>query len=185
MELNNANKQFGLPTYDLVSEDIRQQYDDTCAIKSQEIIMNAVGLNVNEEELRLEVYENGWYIPGVGTPMENVGKLMESHGLEVQQELHGSMFNLVGELSKGHPVIVGVDSGELWHPGIDETFEDIISGKYPDHALVVGGIEFNEDFSGGIVNIIDPGTGDFAASYDMEQFEDAWNDSDNFMVSLT
>lgn len=184
MEQYNVNNQFGLPTYDLISDDIRQQYDDTCAIKSQEIVMNAFGLNVSEDELRAEAYEKGWYTPGYGTPIQDIGKLMESHGLKVQQELNGSMFNLACELSKNHPVIVGVDSGELWHPGVDETFEDIISGKCPNHALIVSGIEFNEDFSGGVVNIIDPGTGDFAVGYDMEQFEDAWDDSDNFMVSL-
>lgn len=184
METNNANTLFGLPAYDVKSEDVHQHYDDTCAIKSQEILMNASGLNVTEEELRSEAIRNGWYAPGIGTPKEDIGKLMEAHGMEVRQQIHGSMFNLVGELSKGHPVIVGVDSGELWHSGIDETFEDIIKGPCADHALIVGGIEFNDDFTGGTVNLIDPGNGDFSIGYDIEQFCDAWDDSDNFMVSI-
>ena len=184
METNNANTLFGLPVYDVKSEDVHQYYDDTCAIKSQEILMNASGLNVTEEELRFEAIENGWYAPRVGTPMEDVGKLMEAHGMDVQQQTHGSIFNLVSELSKGHPVIVGVDSGELWNPGTDESFEDIINGPRADHALIVGGIEFNDDFRGGTVNLIDPGTGDFCVAYDLDTFEDAWNDSDNFMLTI-
>lgn len=184
METNNANTLFGLPTYNVKSNDVRQYYDDTCAIKSQEILMNASGLNVTEEELRFEAIQNGWYAPGVGTPMEDVGKLMETHGMDVQQQIHGSIFNLIGELSKGNPVIVGVDSGELWHPSVDETFEDIIEGPYADHALIVGGIEFTDDFRSCTVNLIDPGTGDFGVAYDLDAFEDAWNDSDNFMVSI-
>lgn len=184
MENNNSNKQFGLPTYDAVSSEIQQSFDDSCAIKSQEIIMNAAGLEVSEYGLREEAMQNGWYSPGLGTPIEDVGKLMEAHGMEVQQQVHGNMFNLVSELSKGHPVIVGVDSGELWNPGIEEKFEDLIKGPCADHALIVGGIKFNDDFSGGTVNLIDPGTGDFAIGYDMDTFEDAWEDSDNFMLTI-
>lgn len=111
METNNANTLFGLPTYNVKVNDVHQYYDDTCAIKSQEILMNASGLNVTEEELRFEAIQNGWYAPSVGTPMEDVGKLMEAHGMDVQQQIHGSIFNLVSELSKGHPIIVG---GRLW-----------------------------------------------------------------------
>ena len=160
MEMNNANTQFGLPTYDAVSDKVQQVFDDTCAIKSQEIVMNAAGLDVSEYGLRYEAIQNGWYEPGFGTPMEDVGKLMEAHGLDVQQQVHGNMFNLVSE------------------------FEDYIKGSCTDHALIVSGVEFNDDFSGGTVNLIDPGTGDFAVGYDMNLFEDAWNDSDNFMLTI-
>lgn len=184
MEMNTANTQFGLPTWNAESDIVQQLFDDTCAIKSQEIVMNAAGLDVTECGLREEAIQNGWYTPGFGTPMEDVGKLMDAHGLEVEQSVHGNMFNLVSELSKGHPVIVGVDSGELWNPGLDEKIEDIFRGPCADHALIVGGIEFNDDFSGGTVNLIDPGTGDFAIGYDMDLFEDAWADSDNFMVTI-
>lgn len=180
----NANTQFGLPTRDIVSDKVQQSFDDTCAIKSQEIVMNAAGLEVSEYGLREEAMQNGWYSPGFGTPMEDVGKLMEAHGLEVQQQVHGNMFNLVSELSKGHPVIVGVDSGELWNSGFEEKFEDLIKGPCADHALIVGGVAFNDNFAGGTVNLIDPGTGEFAVGYDMATFEDAWNDSDNFMLTI-
>lgn len=184
MNTQNANKFFGLPTLNEVSEAIHQGYADSCAIKSQEIVLNSIGIEVDEAVLRDEAIENGWYTPELGTPSDKVGSLLELHGLSVHQQLHGSPYNLVSELSKGHPVIVGVDSGELWNPGPDEIFEDLISGPRADHALIVGGIEFNDDFSSGWVNLIDPGTGELGVPYDLDQFADAWADSDNFMIKF-
>lgn len=184
MVTNDSNKLFGLPTQDFISPKVQQLFDDTCAIKSQEIILNAAGLHVTEEDLRLEAIENGWYTPGCGTPLTAVGELMNIHGMKVQPYINASLYNLTSELAKGHPVIVGVDSGELWHPGIEENFEDTFNGCMPDHALIVSGIEFNEDFSDGIVNVIDPGTGEYCHAYGLEQFLDAWGDSDNFMISI-
>lgn len=184
MDTMKAPTQFGLPTYNETLDCILQGYDDTCAVKSQEIILNAAGIVVDEETLRSEAYNQGWYEPGVGTPMEDVGKLMEIHGLDVAQQTNGSIFHLVNEISHGHPVIVGVDSGELWSPGTVERFEDLMRGPLADHALIVGGIEFNDDFSGGSVSLIDPGTGDFGKDYDLSVFLDAWEDSNNFMVTI-
>lgn len=184
METTFAPSLFGLPAQNGFSETVQQQYNDTCAIKSQQLILESVGIDISEEELREEAIRNRWYFPNKGTPLEYSGKLLEYHGLPVQQQLHGSIFNLVSELSKRHPIIVGVDSGELWNKGIDETMEDLIFGEFPDHALIVGGIEYNDLLSDWQVNVIDPGTGENLTSYDLEQFEDAWADSDYFMVTL-
>jgi hypothetical protein len=184
MNNNTANRLFGLPSYNQTSEAIKQGFVDSCAIKSQEIILNYMGIDVDEAILRDEAIDNGWYTPGMGTPVNHVGRLLESHGLSTHQQHHASTYNLISELSKGHPVIVGVDSGELWNPGASETFEDIIIGPKADHALIVGGIEFNDDFTSGAVSLIDPGTGEFGASYDIDHFIDAWEDSDNFMVTF-
>lgn len=185
MQTVNANTLFGMPTENVFSEDVKQQYNDTCAIKSQEIILNSMGLDVTEDQLCQEAYDNDWYNPGSGTPMEEVGNLLENHGLNIEKTSHASIYNLVSELSrKNTPVLVCLDSGELWNPGIDETFEDIIRGPRADHALLVSGIEFNENFSDGVVNLIDPGTGDYCKEYPISQFEDAWDDSDNFMITI-
>lgn len=184
MTTENANTLFGLPVRDFMAPKIQQLFDDTCAIKSQEIVLNAAGIQISEEQLRFEAIEHGWYTPGNGTPLNAVGELLELHGLHVQPFTHASLYNLASELAKGNPVIVGVDSGELWHPGEDENFEDENIGLLPDHALIVSGIEFNDDFSSGVVNVIDPGTGEYCHPYDLDQFLDAWGDSDNFMISM-
>lgn len=184
MMMEDSQKLFGLPSVDGYSELIQQQYCDTCAIKSQEIVMHGLGFDVDETQLVNEAFANGWYTPGAGTPMEDVGKLLELHGIDVSQTRNNSLYNLVGELAKGNPVIVGVDSGELWESGINEVFEDVIIGPQADHALIVGGIEFNDNFSSGTISVIDPGTGDYCKGYDLNQFTDAWADSGNFMLTI-
>ena len=159
----------------IYTPEVQQQYDDTCAIKSQQLILNSNGVDVSEDQLRVEAYENGWYAPGEGTPMDNVGDLMEAHGLNVERKTGATIDDLRAETAH---------SGELWNNGIEETFEDIILGPQADHALLVSG--FAVDPLTGTENVLltDPGTGELFADYPVEQFEDAWEDSDHFMVSI-
>lgn len=165
------------------SEEVKQQYNDSCAIKSQQLVLESNGYSITESELRNEAIANHWYTPGYGTPIEDIGNLLESHGLEVNHFYNATVADIANEISQGHQVIIGVDSGELWNKGIDETFEDVILGPYADHALLVSG--FSIDPISGTENVLltDPGTGEIFADYPIEQFEDAWDDSDNFMIS--
>ncbi len=163
---------------------VMQTYPDTCAIKSQQLILEAHGCNLSESELRAEAIQHGWYIPNCGTPINHVSSLLEHHGMIVQHYEHASMSDITNELSQGHQLMVCVDSGELWKDGSNETFEDIILGERPDHALLVSGITLNPFTAEENVLLTDPGTGDVYAEYSIEQFEDAWDDSRNFMVSV-
>lgn len=184
MRTTEPRTQFGLPDLDAHSDLVQQSEIDSCAIKAQELMMHGMGLDVEEAQLIQEAIDNGWYTPGRGTTEGDVGKLMELHGIDVTQSSGASLYNLVSELSQGHPVLVGIDSGELWYPGFDETFEDIIRGHQADHALLITGMNFSDDFSSGTVNIIDPGTGDVCRGYSLHQFLDAWDDSGNFMLTI-
>lgn len=171
-------------TFNAYSTDVQQLYDDTCAIKSQLLILESNGIDVSEQELRNEAMQNGWYAPRYGTPMENVGDLLENHGMEVHRYINASVSDIADELSKGHQVIVGVDSGELWNAGPDETFEDIIHGEQADHALLVSGMVVDPFTAEESMLLTAPGTGDVCMEYPTDQFEDAWDDSGDFMVSV-
>lgn len=164
-------------------KDVQQQYPDTCAIKVQQLILESQGFDITETELRDEAIENGWYAPDYGTPLKYVGNLLESHGVEVHRSYHSSIGDIASELSQGHPLIVAVDSGELWHDGPRETFEDIIMGENADHAVLVNGIMTNPFTAELNVLLTDPGTGDVCVEYPLEQFEDAWADSGEFLIS--
>lgn len=163
---------------------VKQQYPDTCAIKVQQLILESYGADITESELRDEAIENGWYAPNYGTPMKYVGNLLENHDMEVHRSYHSSIGDIADELLQGHQVIVAVDSGELWHKGPSETFEDIIKGEKPDHAVLVNGIGINPFTAEQNVFLTDPGTGDVCMEYPLEQFEDAWADSGEFMISV-
>lgn len=168
----------------LTADEIQQQYPDTCAIKSQQIILESHDINVSEDELVQESMDKGWYEPGSGTAPEDVGNLLEEHGVGVNRIEHATIDDIASELAQGHQVIVGVDSGELWNPGAYETFEDFINGAGADHALIVSGINVNPLTGEREVVLTDPGTGEVAHTYTAEQFEDAWDDSDNFMMTI-
>ena len=162
----------------------QQSYPDTCAIRCQEFVLEQfTGMDFDETALVQECQQNGWYAPGGGTSPEDVGNLLEAHGVAVNRYANANIFNLASELAQGHKVIIGVDSGELWkqHP-ILENIEDFFGINGADHAVVISGID-TSDPNQTYVIVSDPGTGEAVARYPMEQFLDAWQDSDFFMVA--
>ena len=159
---------------------VLQQYEDTCAIKSQQLILNDFGINVTEDQLIQYSIEKGWYT-GNGTLPTDVGRLIADAGIPCTQYENATKFDLINELAKGHKVIVGVDSGELWDNGIWDFIKDLF-GDGADHALIVAGID-NTDPNNPMVLLTDPGTGDICKPYPLDQFMDAWSDSRNYMVS--
>lgn len=171
-----------------ISPNVYQFYPDTCAIRSQEIVLRDYGIEVPQEALIQISAEQGWYTPGEGMAPMHVGKLLDLAGVDCHQSENNTVFDLMRELSQGHRVIVGVDSGELWADNffdkVSEMCEDYINGERPDHALIVAGIKVDsmnpEDVK---VILTDPGQGTVRVEYSFEQFYDAWKDSNCFMVT--
>lgn len=163
----------------IIIDGIQQQYPDTCAIKSQQIILNEFGIPVTEDQCVQYAHDHGWY--NGGTSPEDVGKILADAGIPCTQS-QANIYDLVGELAQGHKVIVGVDSGELWDKGILEWLEDFFMGSAPDHALIVAGLDIS-DPNNPMVVVTDPGTGESNKMYPLEQFMDAWSDSNCYMVS--
>lgn len=165
---------------------IKQGYSDTCAIKSQQLILNDFGVPCTEDELIQYAYEQGWYHEG-GTLPEDVGNLLETAGIPVTRQADANVFNIVNELAQGHKIIVGVDADELWHnDSIGQKFlnwlSDFFLGDTPNHALIVAGIDTTDPNNIQVV-VTDPGNGDYCKSYPLDQFMDAWSDSSCYMVS--
>lgn len=174
------------PVIGIPGDEYHQTHADTCAIKSQQIIINEFGIPCTEDQLVQYSIEHGWY-NGQGTAPEDVGKLLEAANIPCKQQVNANVFNLVNELAQGHKVIVGVDSGELWdNEAIESKFQnwmkDFFQGDTPDHALIVAGID-TSDPNNIKVLVTDPGSGEHNKAYPLEQFMDAWADSSCFMVS--
>ena len=159
-------------------EEILQHDIDTCAVKSQQIVMRAFGLNIPEEILASEAEAKGYYCPGFGSDPDQVGRLLIDHGIPVHTQYDANVYDLVDELAQGHKVIVGVDADELWRPSF---FNDLF-GEQANHALIVTGID-TTDPDNPMVIITDPGSGDVAKQYPLDQFLDAWHDSHCEMVA--
>lgn len=164
---------------------VKQQFSDTCAIKSQQLILNDFGIDVTETELVETAKEHGWYKGG--TAPEDVGNLLELANIPVTRQDGANVFNLVSELAQGHKVIVGVDADELWKG--DTTLgkfwnwlTDFFQGEVPDHALIVAGIDTSDPNNVKVI-VTDPGTGEEGKPYPLDRFMDAWSDSQCFMMS--
>lgn len=184
--LEAMNEVFEAPGIHGEMNPIQQHYSDTCAIKSQQIILNDFGIPCTEEELIQFSHEQGWY-NGDGTSMIDVGNLLETAGIPCSRQADANIFNLVDELSQGHKIIVGVDADELWKNDsildkLKNWFNDFFRGDTPNHALIVAGIDTSDPNNIQVI-VTDPGTGDYCKSYPLDQFMDAWSDSNCYMVS--
>jgi hypothetical protein len=165
---------------------IQQNHPDTCAIKAQQIILNEFNIPCTEDQLVKYSAEHGWY-KGNGTAMSDVGKLLVDGGVPCTQQVNADAFDLVNELSQGHKIIVGVDANELWNNNsirgkFSNWYNDFFHGNTPNHAVIVAGID-TTDPNNIQVLVTDPGTGEYHRAYPMDQFMDAWSDSNCFMVS--
>ncbi len=161
--------------------DILQGYIDTCAVKSQQLILEAFGKHVSEDVLRAEAEQCGWYVPGMGSYQADVGKLLELHGVPVTVFENANQYTLMHELAQGHQVIVSLDAGEIWSPGLWEKLMDFLGLSGSNHALIVTGIDTTDPANIQVI-VSDPGTGR-VSSYPYEQFSDAWEDSKFRMVA--
>jgi len=162
----------------------QQSYADTCAIRCQEFVLRQyTGTELPEKFFVDEARAHGWYHEGHGTSPADVGKLLELHGVPVHRYVDASPWHLAAELGQGHKVIIGVDSDSLWqqHP-IQTELRHLLGFGAADHAIVVSGIDTSDPDHTKVI-VSDPGTGEAAARYPMEQFLDAWKDSHFYMVA--
>jgi serine/threonine protein kinase len=187
--VEKADPHFGTPDHDRAFWEGQQSYADTCAIRCQEYILQQfTGVDFPEKLLVDEAREHGWYAPGHGTSIQDVGNLLELHGVAVNRYTEANVFHLANELAQGHKVIIGVDSSQLW--GHNSTMDSMLHtvrdhfglGGGADHAVVVSGIDTTDPHHVKVI-ISDPGDGKAVASYPMEQFLHAWEGSHFYMVA--
>jgi hypothetical protein len=177
----------GTPYEDATFFDGQQSYQDTCAIRCQEaIIQQFKGFDIDEHQLVQQAREMGIYVDGGGTRLEHVGELLEAYDIPCEQKFGANKHDLAMALAEGKKIIVGLDSGELLNNGYfekyNEQLEDLCGASGADHAVVVCGID-TSDPNNIRVLLADPGTGESVIGYPIEQFLDAWQDSNFFMVS--
>ena len=109
-----------------------------------------------------------------GMSMEGGLQLLEHYGVDAEVQT-GSMDDLRTMLDNGDPIIIGLDSDDLYGEGDVPFSDDLVAG----HAVVITGI----DDEAGVVYINDPGFPDGAGvAISIEAFEDAWADADNTMI---
>ncbi len=157
---------------------------DTCAIRCQELILRQfTGVGVPEKILAEEAHVHEWFTDDRGTSPGDVGNLLELHGIPVNRYQHGNVYKLTAELAKGHKVIIGVDSHEHRVKPIPHEIHHALGlGGPADHAIVVAGIDTSDPHTVHVI-VSDPGSGEAAARYPIQDFIASWRGSDFFMVA--
>lgn len=154
----------------------------TCAVVSQQMILERFGIEISEAQLVYDSVSNGW-LTDSGTTMEDMGSLLEHYGVSTHQGMGGGIESMIYELAQGHKLIVAVDSGELWNEDI--FIEDWLNPNGADHAIMINGIDAS-DPDNILVMVNDPGHPQGAGmAYPLDEFMDAWNDSGQFYMSTS
>ena len=178
-----ARKQYGLEPVNIEFDPNTYQWEeDTCAIRSQEIVLRSYGIFVSQDELVQQAKAHCWYSEGSGTPMDAVGNLLDLYQIPNHRIADANVFNLADELGQGHKVIVGVDINELYGNSFWQSIKEHLIGKTPNHAMIVSGLN-TSDTNCVTVTLTDPGTGKTLFECPYERFLSAWDDSKCFMVA--
>lgn len=82
---------------DFYNPEVQQIFPDSCAIKSQQLILNDFGIEVSEVDLVQTAAVNGWY--NGGTAPQDVGNLLELANIPVTRQEGANVFNLVNDLN--------------------------------------------------------------------------------------
>ena len=154
--------------------------ENYCCSECEKYILRKLNIEFDEERLLQNAVLNGWQKEN-GTALHNVGRHLENKGLLVTRQYNASMEDIATALKDAESVIVAVDGGEMLGNRADEIIEDFLIGQIPDHTVVV----LSLDKKSNAITLFDPNSSNAEDTYTIEQFEDAWNDSKNYLVTIT
>lgn len=155
-----------------------QELDDSCAIVSQQFIINEfTGQNISEADLVEISAMRGWY-NGNGTSFEDIGNLLQLFNIDISIDRAADFNDLMETVQNGNRAIVCVQNIALSTEWLD---------GYPvssaNHAVEVIGID-RSDPSDIKVIVNDPGVLDGRAkAISMANFIDAWQTSGGYMLT--
>lgn len=153
--------------------------DNFCCLECEKYILKKLNIEFNEEQLLKNAIQNGW-LKHNGTALHNVGRHLESCGLVVSRQYKATITNITTALANNEQIIVAVDGGELLGDPILEAAEDLFVAERPDHTVVVLACDTSND----TITIYDPNSTNDQDTYHLSQFEDAWRDSKNYLLTI-
>jgi ribosomal protein L32 len=150
-----------------------------CDFQCETFILKKAGMEASEDELAGESKTNYW-LRDQGTPLYNIGKLLESKGFLVNREYNASLDAVMDGLQDGHDIIVVVNGDILAQKEQDILSEGFSLDSHPNHAVIVLGI----DKDAGTVSLYNPADEECVAEYDLNLFLSAWEESKRYTVTV-
>ena len=151
--------------------------ENRCCLECEKYILQKFGIEFDEQQLLCDAIQNRWQ-KDEGTALHNVGRHLEGKGIAVSRQYKCCIEDIVKALNANEYVIAAVDGGELLGNRTEEIIEDIFVGQIPDHTVVV----ISCDTANRTITVFDPNSPNKEDTYSISQFEDAWNDSKNYLV---
>lgn len=154
-------------------------FRNRCAMLCELYILRKHGVERSEAEWEKQATRQGWLKAG-GMALFNIGRLLEQECFSTARSYHNNIDDISEALSQGKDVIVVVDKNELSTNPMrldNEYIHDFEHGETPNHAVVVIAVEGNS------VRYHDPANGK-ENTLPISVFEQAWNDSDSYMVTV-
>lgn len=151
-----------------------------CSFECEKFVLDKCGIEYDPQQLLKESIEYGW-LKDAGTAIYNIGRHCENMGLHVKRKYQASFSDIRQAIEEGKYVIVAIDGGELLGNKNDEETEDLYVGEFTDHTIVVVSLDIVKQ----TITVYDPNSSHCEDTYPLNQFINAWNDSKNYLITIT
>lgn len=144
--------------------------ENICAVLCEIYILHRRQLPYDEEWLMNTARRKDWLRPE-GTPLYCLGNLLAYSGMFVSRKYNSTIEDIQRAIQKDNDVVVGVDREKLYAEEVD--LEDLTN-----HAVVVTHV------GDGTVTVFDPYEAPYISNIPLEDFMDAWKESQNYMIQV-
>ena len=182
-EIESEEPETGTPSVSilpLMSKAAHNVVDNLCAVRCEGYALRALGIDVSDEELEKEAEDNCW-LKTEGTPLHCIGLMSEKRGLFASRRYGCSIDEIIRAVASGEMVIAAIDNTELSQSVEEARKNDLQNGKTPNHAVVIQSV----DLETRTITILDPGHPALSHTYPLDTFQNAWDDSANYIVILS
>ena len=153
---------------------------NSCSFECEKYVLDRCGIKYDAQKLLKDSIRHGW-LKEAGTCIYNIGRHCENMGLQVKRHYMGTITDIEQAINEGRYVIVALDGGELLNNNTEEKAEDLRIGEKADHAVVVTSYCSIRQS----ITVFDPNSPFPTNTYSIQQFTDAWNDSKNYIITIT
>ena len=143
-----------------------------CVVKCEHYVLKSIGKEAEYPKLRKDAIKHGW-LQDSGTPLFNIGRLLEMAQMSVARKFRGTIDMLKKELDGGCSVIAAINIERL-------TQKKCSPETVANHAVVIVGINIEE----GYVELYDPQSSNPIDRYSISSFIKAWKPAKNYFVSI-